>query len=171
QTILTVFNWTEKPRTHHIPLAALDLSSQDQYVVSNALDGGDALRIVDAAIEIAQPAHSVRVLKIIDKNFAARPPMPTVEHASHSMAGMPLAFSAASDNSIVRYDWDFGDGINLGGRNVTHTYTHAGDFTVTLRATGVGGVIGKQKFPLSINGRIPTKFVPSQKIRYKPNEN
>ncbi|MGQ9551913.1 MAG: PKD domain-containing protein, partial [Candidatus Bathycorpusculaceae bacterium] len=39
----------------------------------------------------------------------------------------------ASDNiGIVSYDWDFGDGTRLLGETANHTYTHAGNYTLTL---------------------------------------
>jgi PKD repeat protein len=70
----------------------------------------------------------------------------------------------------VSYRWDCGDGVNLKGRNVSHTYTRAGNFTVTLHATGVANLVGSQSFPLSITGRITTRFIPNQKRRYQSNE-
>lgn len=170
QSILTIFNWTENTRAHSIALATLGLPSQGEYAVLSVLDNKDAVQVENESIEVTQPAHSVRVLKIIDKNVAAHPPMPELEHGSHGIAGKPLMFSAKPDSSVVRYSWDFGDGVILEGRSVTHTYTHAGEFTVKMSATGPGDLVGKQSFPLSITGTIPTQFVPKQKRRYHANE-
>jgi DNA-binding beta-propeller fold protein YncE len=56
-------------------------------------------------------------------------------------AGAPTQFDASSavdpDGSIVRYDWDFGDGTRLadGGPAPTHVYTSPGDYTATLVVT------------------------------------
>jgi DNA-binding beta-propeller fold protein YncE len=64
-------------------------------------------------------------------NFAATP----------GSAGSPTVFDAAgatdSDGSIVRYDWDFGDGTVLpdGGPTPQHVYTRPGTYTVTLVVT------------------------------------
>ncbi len=170
QSILTVFNWTEKTRKHSIMLSTLGLNSQRRYAVSNALDGGPASPVAKGTIEITQPAHSVRMLKIVDENVAARPPMPLIDQVSRGTAGQPLSFRAKPDDSVVRYRWNFGDGTALEGSTVTHTYTHAGDFTVSLYATGVEDLTGKQTFPLTITGRIPTQFVPKQKRRYHADE-
>jgi alpha-galactosidase len=167
QTMLTIFNWTEHTRTHSIMFSNLGLARQEQYAVSDVLDGGKNLPFAKAAIEITQPAHSVRVLKIVDRTVPDRPPVVKIAHVSHAAAGTPLTFSAQSEDAVVRYNWDFGDGVALEGRQVTHTYTHSGNFTVTLHATGVGDRIGEQDFPLSITGRIPTKFVPKQKKRFE----
>lgn len=56
-------------------------------------------------------------------------------------AGKPLQFDASSagdvDGTIVRYDWDFGDGTTApdGGPTPTHVYTTPGTYTVTLVVT------------------------------------
>jgi DNA-binding beta-propeller fold protein YncE len=56
-------------------------------------------------------------------------------------AGAPTRFDASSavdpDGSIVRYDWNFGDGTILldGGPTPSHVYTTPGDYTVSLVVT------------------------------------
>jgi len=51
------------------------------------------------------------------------------------------------DGSIVSYIWDFGDGTFGNGITVSHVYTKAGDFTVTLTvsddrgATGIASIV------------------------------
>jgi DNA-binding beta-propeller fold protein YncE len=56
-------------------------------------------------------------------------------------AGLPTQFDASAafdpDGSIVRYDWDFGDGTVLpdGGPTPTHVYTSPGTYTATLVVT------------------------------------
>lgn len=61
--------------------------------------------------------------------------------ASAGAAGAPTQFDASSavdpDGSIVRYDWDFGDGSGLmdGGPTPTHVYTLPGSYNATLVVT------------------------------------
>jgi DNA-binding beta-propeller fold protein YncE len=56
-------------------------------------------------------------------------------------AGAPTQFDASAavdpDGSIVRYDWDFGDGTVLldGGPTPSHVYTVPGSYTATLVVT------------------------------------
>ena len=53
--------------------------------------------------------------------------------------GQAVSFDASAsydpDGEIVRYDWDFGDGTTATGAIVTHTYTIAGDYLVSLTVT------------------------------------
>lgn len=57
-------------------------------------------------------------------------------------AGQTVTFINLSSGGANQYLWNFGDGSgwnNLGGGNVTHTYTVAGDFTIKLVANITGG--------------------------------
>ena len=67
---------------------------------------------------------------------------PTAAFTISAQAGQaPFAvnFSAVlsedSDGTIIKFEWDFGDGSSGSGENVTHTFTTAGTFTVVLRVT------------------------------------
>jgi hypothetical protein len=55
-----------------------------------------------------------------------------------------ICFDASSsydpDGHIVSYDWDFGDGSKGSGAKTCHTYTHRGEFPVTLRVTDNDGL-------------------------------
>jgi len=50
-----------------------------------------------------------------------------------------VQFQDATFGTAQSYRWDFGDGVTSTEATPTHTYTTAGDFTVTLTATGSGG--------------------------------
>jgi subtilisin family serine protease len=49
------------------------------------------------------------------------------------------ASASTDDRGIASYTWAFGDGATGTGRVVTHTYTSAGTYTVTLRVTDTAG--------------------------------
>jgi len=53
--------------------------------------------------------------------------------------GETVTFNASAsydpDGSIVSYEWDFGDDSTGSGENVYHSYSDAGDYTVTLTVT------------------------------------
>jgi len=61
--------------------------------------------------------------------------------ASTTSGTAPLAvmFNDTSVNAPTSWLWDFGDGSTSSERNVTHTFTSAGTFTVNLTATNSAG--------------------------------
>jgi len=59
----------------------------------------------------------------------------------------PLAvtFTDSSTNTPTAWSWDFGDSTTSTAQNPSHTYTSAGNYTVTLTATNAGGSDGETK--------------------------
>ena len=54
-----------------------------------------------------------------------------------------LTASASTDNDkIASYQWDFGDGSSAEGKEVSHVYTVAGNYTIMLSVTDASGNIG-----------------------------
>lgn len=52
--------------------------------------------------------------------------------------GQEISFTSTSENANS-FSWSFGDGGTATGENTVHTYESAGEFTVTLVASGEGG--------------------------------
>jgi formylglycine-generating enzyme required for sulfatase activity len=73
-----------------------------------------------------------------------RPPKGVISGPMSGLVGETLSFSGAGssdeDGYIVSYAWDFGDGTTGSGVNVTHVYTAAGSYRVTLTVTDDGGL-------------------------------
>ena len=169
QSILTVFNWSERSRRHTLTRAALHLNSAAHYTVSEVLAQTNKSAPLSAALEVQQPAHSVRIFKIVNTGVPAQPPTIAATVASTGKAGEPIDFEAASpdqDNPALSYSWDFGDGVVLEGAKATHTYTHAGVYKARLRAAGFASQPSVQTFSISITGSIVTKFLPENKRRF-----
>jgi PKD repeat protein len=63
-------------------------------------------------------------------------PMAKANGPYSGAVNMALSFSGTGsedpDGSIVSYNWDFGDGSNESGADVSHAYTMEGSYTVTL---------------------------------------
>src|SRR5688500_38148 len=82
---------------------------------------------------------------IVKDKYISVYPNPVVDFkASDSSGCFPLAvqftdLSTTASGSIAGYNWDFGDGTLSSSPNPTHTYTSAGNFTVTLKITNSFG--------------------------------
>jgi len=76
------------------------------------------------------------------------------ESAEAVYTGEVILFNASSssdpDGTIIKYFWDFGDGTNATGITTTHSYSAAGNYTVTLTVTDDDG---------ATNSANATKFV------------
>jgi hypothetical protein len=170
QSILTVFNWTEKERRHSIDLSSAGLSGSEKYIITDVLDKQDHLSLTAGTVSLSQPPHSVRVLKIIDSNIPVVAPALTSDHPSTGKTGSALTFNASDQNSnpVLSYHWDFGDGVTLEGKNVIHAYTEPGTYDVHLTAVALNGLSGEDHFQVRISGHVPTIFDPQRIKRYQP---
>jgi hypothetical protein len=168
-SILTVFNWTEKPRERKIDLAhdlRLQLNGHNQ--VLDVLDSSTAPTSNVETISLQLPAHSVKVLKVVDTSIPAAAPSISVKIPDKGEAGADLQFSAEADPQGVpalSFRWDFGDGTHTDSARVTHAYTHAGDFAVRLVAVGLDGIPYEKSASITVSGKINTRFDPKKKIR------
>jgi len=67
----------------------------------------------------------------------------TVPQGEDYILGEEYSFSGDNseirDGSISKYEWDFGDGTELSGRNVSHTYEDEGDYEIKLSVTDAQG--------------------------------
>jgi hypothetical protein len=169
QSMLTIFNWTNASRTHTIALSSLGLSDKGSYTVADVLDKKEIPVQESNDLTITQPAHSVRVLKIIDTAVPAKAPDVQAQHPSAATAGETVTFSAHLANPeipAVSYMWEFGDGVTLEGAKVTHAYTRTGHYQIKLTATGLDGLTGESRFQLPVTGAMSTTFTPAENRRY-----
>ncbi len=158
QSILAIFNWTERPSSHTFTLSDLKLTTGHSYklVDSFAPDQplameGETLRLDD------QPAHSVKLIKIIDTSIPAAAPSIAFHVPMQAKIGEEIAFSSvASKDGVppVAYHWDFGDGVVADGAAATHAYTAAGNYTVRFTAPGLDGKSAEQTFSIAVNGSV-----------------
>ncbi len=118
QSMLAVFNWTEEPRSHTFDVSHLNLPTRDAYKLYDVLNQDRPLEMTDGTIQLdGQPAHSVRLMKIIDTSISPAAPSITASVPSHAKAGQQLQFSGVASKGGVpalAYHWDFGDGSHGG---------------------------------------------------------
>jgi alpha-galactosidase len=157
QSIVTVFNWTEQPQTHRISLTDLKLPSGPAYQFEDALRPGHPLSAPGDRLELEEPAHSVKLVKIIDPSIPAKAPSVALEVPDRGKIDENLSLSCRVDPDGVpalAYHWDFGDGTREDGRQVHHAFTKAGDYRVRLAVDGVDGVAAEKKASISVSGTI-----------------
>ena len=167
QSILAVFNWTEKEREHSFSFSDLGLAARS--IVSNVFVKGATAGANSSALALKVAPHSVSMVKIVDPSIPASAPTVTVQAPEKIATARPAKFSAQSAADGVpalSYHWDFGDGTSAEGASVTHAFTHTGSFTVHLNVEGIEGVAFEKSFPVSVVGAIDTRFRPDLYQRY-----
>jgi hypothetical protein len=169
QSILSVFNWTDSSRAHRIAPADLGLPPTGHYRVHDILNGTETSLTAGSPLTLTQQSHSVRMLKIVDTSSPVAPVQPAMDASEGGETGQSLLLRAHanSDEPILQYHWSLGDGVSLDGAKVSHAYTHAGSYHVSLTAIGLNGAKAETTSTLTIKGDVATKFVPPEKIRYQ----
>ncbi len=168
QSILTIFNWTEKERAREINLVRLGLKEPGKYQIMEEFGDNSCCTSSSDTINLVQKAHSVRMLKLIDKSVAAVQPAFEIQSPTAAKAGESLTFKATASSPeapILTSHWDFGDGSSLDGMKVKHAFTHAGDYTVQVTVTGLDAITSHKSTAVSISGDVSTQFKPGDKRR------
>jgi alpha-galactosidase len=172
QSMLTIFNWTDKATQHKLELAPdLGLSVQGHNQVFDVFEHNQVGTDLES-MSITLPPHSVRVFKILNGSISPAAPTIKTKFPDEAHTGEKVAFSAQPDSGAVPaigYQWDFGDGTISGLQNPKHAYTHAGDFTVQLHVDGLDGIPLDKSFKIKVSGNINTRFVPGDKRRFSEN--
>lgn len=167
-SILTVFNWTEKPAAHTVDFSSLGLSANRNYAVSDVL--GIERQTAYRSFSFHQPSHSVRIFKLEDKRSRNPKVELIIEQPSLINSGEVVRFTTrtrTADVAIVRYKWSFGDGTSAEGASVEHTYTQPGVYKLSLKAIDLDSRVTRKTFTVKSVGSISSVFVPERKERLK----
>jgi alpha-galactosidase len=158
QSVVAVFNWTERPRSHTFTFADLKLPTGHLYKSFDSLAHDQPLAMEHETLRLDdQPAHSVRLIKIIDTSIPMAAPSIAFQISTQAKVGEEIAFSSiASKDGVpaLAYHWDFGDGIVADGAILTHAYTAAGNYTVRFTAEGLDGKAAAQTFSIAVSGSV-----------------
>ncbi len=71
--------------------------------------------------------------------FPHASPVASFAYTTTGSSGLLVKFEDTSTNSPSAWYWTFGDGSTSASQNLSHTYTSAGTFTVTLTAINAAG--------------------------------
>jgi alpha-galactosidase len=174
QAMLAVFNWSEQPTSHTFTLGDLGLPAAHRFHAYDVLNQDAPMAVEGGTLKIEdQPSRSVRLIKLVDDSIPAGAPQVTAEVPASVGAGTAVNFTAAATDSPVPaifYHWNFGDGTEATGADVSHAYTVAGTYTVTLVVTGVEGTSTRNTFPAKVTGSANTLFHLSRNRRYVRND-
>ena len=168
QSILTVFNWTETAHDHTLKLADLGLRNPDHLQIIEIFGAKDFSNTASGTITFNQPAHSVRIFKLVDEAVPATLPAFDLHSEKSAKAGDTLSFTVSrvpDAAPALTVHWDFGDGTTGDGFNVHHAYTQSGEYTVRVTATGLESAASSKAFTVRVSGNISTRFVVSEKKR------
>jgi len=66
ESVLTVFNWTEGPQRHELALSDLNLAHRGDIRLYDVLEQQPMNVVADGILAETQPAHSVRMIRIVD---------------------------------------------------------------------------------------------------------
>ncbi|MGA2375477.1 MAG: PKD domain-containing protein [Candidatus Sulfotelmatobacter sp.] len=158
QSILAVFNWTEQPSPHTFSLSDLNLPPGHFYKLVDSFAPDQPLAMDHETLRLDhQPAHSVKLIKIIDASIPAAAPSITFKVPSQARIGEEIEFSSAASKDgtpALAYHWDFGDGVIADGLTLTHAYTAAGNYTVRFIAEGLDGKSAEKVFSIAISGTL-----------------
>ena len=170
QAMLAVFNWSDKPNSHTFNLGDLGLPAAHPFHAYDVLNQDAPVPLEGGTLKIEdQPLRSVRLIKLVDDSVPASAPEVTAKVPASADAGTAVRLTAsATDSSVpaISYHWNFGDGTEATGADVSHAYTLAGSYTVTLVVTGVEGLATRKTFPLKVGGSANTLFHLSRNRRY-----
>jgi hypothetical protein len=158
QSILTVFNWTDRPRSRSLNLTDLGVLVSSTMVATAVMDSSSTFALEGGAIRLqSQPPQSAVVIKLVDTGVAKAAPTVTARVPSQSKAGETIVFTAQADPNGVPalgYHWDFGDGTIFDGPKVSHCYTRAAEFTARLTVDGTDDVPYEQSFSITVSGEL-----------------
>jgi len=133
-----------------------------------ASDPGGLWSLVVSGSDTSSPPNSGSGTKAV--TLQDRPPVASFTSTpSSAPTGTAVNFNGTAsydlDGTVVSYSWDFGDQTTGTGSLVTHSYTYAKTYTVTLTVTDNGGVTGSTSSQLIITDRPPVvSFTPSPTI-------
>jgi len=158
QSILTVFNWTDRTRSRSLSLRDLGLPVSSTMVATAVMGSNAAFALEGSTIRLEnQSPQSAVVIKLVDTAVAKTAPTVTAHVPAQSKVGESIAFSAQAGPDGVPalgYHWDFGDGTISERPNVSHCYTRAADFVVRLTVDGPDDALYEQSFSIGVTGEL-----------------
>jgi len=168
RSILTIFNWTEKQRTHTIDLSSLGLDRNEAYLTSDVFGSVTEFTMHGGHLSVTQPPHSVRMILLSDASHQPEALKLEIVGPDAVKAGLGAEYAVHVEPSIEvtsRCSWSFGDGVSLEGTTVKHAYTQPGEYLLSLVCSDGNSHLAQRDKTISVGGHIPSAFIPGAKQR------
>ena len=101
--------------------------------------------------------------------FVGRPPTADMVLLAPASANAPAQFQAFGDDTVTEFVWEMGDGTQLSGESISHTYRATGEFDVTLLASNEYGTSSVSQ-RITVGPGIWTLYMPIVKTPGTPRE-
>lgn len=159
QAMLAVFNWTQNSLTHRISLQTLGLGTG--FRAEDIFQHNERVSLEAGDISLTVPPQDVRVIKFVDNDLRPASPVVQMVAPTHLTVGQEGHFCAKTTGSrtpVVRWDWNFGDGVTGDGPSVEHAYTMDGAFTVTVKAEGLDSLDTLRRSQVTVSGAFDLRL-------------
>lgn len=169
QSMLAVFNWTQKPQAHRISLHSLGLGPGFQ--AEDVFQGDQRIPLQAGNLSLTVPAQDVRVIKFVDKGLPPASPIVRLQGPTQLTVGQEGHFYAKASGAgapVMHWRWNFGDGVTGHGPAVHHAYTEDGNFTVTLKAQGLDGPVAMHQLQVRVHGTFDLRLHITRDRRWHP---
>jgi len=133
----------------------------DNYTVTLTVIDNDGLTNSTSKIVWVHQTNKTRNKTSVATSTPTVPPnqLP-IANFTYTISDLTVTFNANNsydpDDYIVSYEWDFGDGYVDYGRTVTHTYSSAGTYTVTLTVTDDDGATSTKVVQILVSHSQPS---------------
>jgi gliding motility-associated-like protein len=161
------------PHCPNIPEGSITASASgnfgpNTFVWTNA--NGDTLRtrqnaISDSVVNLVDGTYTVTITNsigcVITNTYTlTSPPFSAAFSISPAEPcdGSPVTFTNLSTGTVSTNAWTFGDGSGDSNSSPTHTFPAAGDYTVQLIISSLGGCIDTASQVITINPNITVSF-------------
>lgn len=175
-----VGTWDWKDNANGGVAVEINIGSVGKHTLSLWMreDGVEVDKIVIAQVSIPTANGPIESALVSCNGSANQAPTASFT-ASATVGFAPLLVSVDASGStdpegpIASYGWDFGDGAFATGVNSSHTYTNAGNYTLTLTVTDANGLSGQssQLITVSTPGGGPLCFTETNGVVVMEAEN
>lgn len=119
---------------------------------------GEYLVRLTAVNELGRAAESTKLI-VVSAEASDPPQVQMGASPTSGQAPLVVLFQAEGtdpDGTVIRYDWDFGDGDRAGGQIIEHTYLDAGTYAPTVTVTDNSGRQAVASLVIRVSGASVT---------------